>query len=307
MTQPPARDSAIDPLRILLALSVIALHTGFPDAAPALVQQVLFNGLYRLAVPIFALISGYFFLGAMRGGRAKSQLRRVASLYLLWMAIYLPIWGPDLTGAWHLIRTVIFGYFHLWFLPGLLVGAGLVALLRAPLAVAMVAAAMAATGLTLQALVLGGVADIPLDYYRNGLFTIFPFFALGWLLAHGVPERLRRHARPLAGLALLAVMVESLIWRWIAGGGWGVDMMLSLLVAAPMLFLAAQGIHGRWDGKRAAATAAFVYFIHVMIMICASRFGLEGDVKALAVMVTCLGIALWLGAPRRRPVLAFFT
>ena len=307
MTQTPARDSAIDPLRILLALSVIALHTGFPDAAPALVKQVLFNGLYRLAVPVFALISGYFFLGAMRAGRARSQLRRIASLYLLWMAIYLPIWGPDLTGVWHLIRTVVFGYFHLWFLPGLLVGAVLVALLRRPLPVAVAAAAMAATGLTLQALVLGGVADIPLDYYRNGLFTIFPFFALGWLLAHGVPERLRRHARPLAGLALLAVMVESLIWRWIAGGGWGVDMMLSLLVAAPLLFLAAQGVRGPWDGKRAASTAAFVYFIHVMIMICASRFGLEGGVKALAVMATCLGIGLWLGAPRRRPVLAFFT
>lgn len=307
MTHPARRDSAIDPLRILLALSVIALHTGFPDAAPALVKQVLFNGLYRLAVPVFALISGYFFLGAMQGGRAWSALRRIGSLYLLWMAIYLPIWGPDLTGAWHLIRTAVFGYFHLWFLPGLMIGALLVLLLRRPRPVAAAAAVMAATGLGLQALVLAGWAEIPLDYYRNGLFTIFPFFALGWLLAHGVPEALRRRALPLAGLALLAVMAESLVWRWIAGGGWGVDMMLSLLVAAPLLFLAAQGIRGPWDGKRAASTAAFVYFIHVMIMICASRFGLEGDAKALAVMVTCLGMALWLGAARRRPVLAFFT
>ena len=80
---------------------------------------------------------------------------------------------------------------------------------------------------------------------------------------------------PLAGLALLAVMGESLVWRVIAGGGWGVDMMLSLLAAAPLLFLAAQQVQGAWDGKRAASTAAFVYFVHVMIMICASRFGLE--------------------------------
>lgn len=307
MIQTARRDSAIDPLRVLLALSVIALHAGFPDAAPPLVKQVLFNGLYRLAVPVFAVISGYFFLGAMQGGRVGPYLRRILALYLLWMAIYLPIYGPDLTGPGHLLQTLVFGYFHLWFLPGLLVGAAVVAALRRPGPVALAAGLAAATGLALQGAVLSGTAQIELDFYRNGLLTIFPFFALGWLMAHGVPPRIERQALPLACAALLAVMAESLAWRALAGGGWGVDMMVSLLVAAPILFLAARRLRAPWDGKRVASTAAFVYFVHVLIMIAASRFGLAGDAKALAVMAVSLGIALWLGAGGRRPVLAFFT
>ena len=44
-----------------------------------------------------------------------------------------------------------------------------------------------------------------------------------------------------------------------------------------------------------------------MIMICASRFGLEGDTKTLTVMAICLALATWLGMAERRRVLAFFT
>ncbi|QBX33853.1 hypothetical protein E4191_03295 [Paracoccus liaowanqingii] len=223
------------------------------------------------------------------------------------MAIYLPIYGPDLTGAGHAARTLVFGYFHLWFLPGLLVSALLVWLLRRSGRIGGAAALLAATGLGMQVLVLSGQAQISLDSYRNGLFTIFPFFAAGVLLAQGRGRWLERRALPLAGLSLLAVLGESLIWYRIAGGGWGVDMMASLLLAAPALFLAAKALPGPGDGKRIASMAAFVYFSHVMMMIVASRFGLEGDVKALAVMALCLGLAAWLGIGTRRPVLAFFT
>ncbi|TJZ90769.1 acyltransferase [Paracoccus gahaiensis] len=307
MTDQTRRASAIDPLRLLLALSVIALHAGFPEAAPALVKQGLFNGLYRLAVPVFALISGYFFLSPLRSGRAGAYLRRIAALYLLWMAIYLPIYGPDFSGPGHVLQTLVFGYFHLWFLPGLLVSAALVWALRAPGRIAVVAGLMAAVGLVLQYLVLSGAVQMQLDHYRNGLFTIFPFFATGLLLAQGWGARLTRLALPLAGLSLLAVIGESLIWYRIAGGGWGIDMMVSLLLAAPLLFLAARQLQGGWDGKRLASVAAFVYFSHILMMITASRFGLEGDTKALVVMGLCLGIALWLSVGERRRVLAFFT
>lgn len=307
MTHPTRRTSGIDPLRLCLALSVIALHAGFPEAAPALVRQALFNGLYRLAVPVFALISGYYFLAAMQGGRAGAYLRRIAALYLLWMAVYLPIYGPDFTGPGHVLQTLVFGYFHLWFLPGLLVSAVLVLGLRAPGRIAAAAGLMAMVGLGLQYLVLSGGIQLQLDHYRNGLFTIFPFFATGLLLAHGWGAGLTRMALPLAGLALLAVIGESLIWYRIAGGGFGVDMMVSLLLAAPLLFLAAQRVQGGWDGKQLAGMAAFVYFIHILMMITASRFGLEGDVKALVVMGLSLGIAFWLSLGERRRVLGFFT
>lgn len=307
MTHTAARASAIDPLRLMLAVFVVALHGGFPDAAPALVKQVLFNGLYRLAVPVFAVISGYFFLAALRRGQGWRYLRRIAAVYLLWMVIYLPFYGPGVGSLGQALHLMVFGYFQLWFLPGLLVSAGLVMVLRAPRMLAGAAAALALTGLVLQYWVLSGQGHIPLDHYRNGLFAIFPWFAIGVLMAGGWGAGLGPRVWPLVALALGAVAAESLIWYRVAGGGWGVDMMLSLLVAAPLLFLAAQRVQGRWDGKRIAGMAAFVYFIHVLMMHVATAFGLTGDLKALVVMALCLAVAGFLATGGRRPVLAFFT
>ena len=116
-----------------------------------------------------------------------------------------------------------------------------------------------------------------------------------------------RRVWPLAGLALAAVVAESLIWYRIAEGGWGVDMMASLLLATPLIFLAAKRVSGGWDGKQIAGMAAFVYFVHVLIMHVATGFGLTGDLKALVVMALCLGLAVFLATGGRRPVLAFFT
>lgn len=254
MTQMTNRNSGIDPLRLVLALCVIALHTGFPDGIGAVAQQVLVNGIFRLAVPVFALIAGFFFLGALRSGRARAYALRILSVYALWMVIYLPIYGPDFTSVGHVLQTVLFGYFHLWFLPGLLIGALLVAALHRAGAVplALVAASCALTGLIL-------------------------------------------------------VAVESMVWFRIAGGGFGVDTLFSLYLAAPLLFLGARQASGGWDGKRIASMAAFVYFSHILIMISASRFGLSGNVKALVVAAVALGVAWWLGSERRRPVLALLT
>ncbi|WP_028725871.1 acyltransferase family protein [Paracoccus zeaxanthinifaciens] len=299
------RNSAIDPMRMGLALSVIALHTGFPDGLSGQAQQVLINGLYRLAVPVFALISGFFFLGAMRSGRGAGFVWRILSLYVMWMVVYLPIYGPDLSSVGHAAQLFFFGYFQLWFLPGLAVGALLVMALRGRVAVAIAALACAVVGLVLQWAVLSGRATIQLDFYRNGLLVIFPFFATGWLLAGA--DRLPRIRGHWVALALAGVMAESLMWYRIAGGGFGVDSMASLFVAAPLVFLAARQVGGDWDGKRIASMAAFVYFIHILIMITASRFGLEGNAKAIFVMAVSAALAWWLGAPRRRPVLSLLT
>ncbi|MBU2957556.1 acyltransferase family protein [Paracoccus sp. 1_MG-2023] len=291
-------------MRLLLALSVIALHSGFPDGAPALVYQSLINGLFRLAVPVFAVISGFFFLGAMRSGRAGAYIGRILSLYAMWMVIYLPIYGPDFTSVGHAAQLFFFGYFHLWFLPGLAIGAMLVLVLRNRAVIAVAAVICAMTGLLLEYLTLSGRASIELDFYRNGLFVIFPFFASGWLLA-GMPRPNVRVSW--IALSLLGVVAESMWWYRVAGGGYGVDTMASLFLAAPLLFLGAGQIRGGWDGKRLASMAAFIYFIHVLIMITASRFGLEGNAKAGFVMAVSLALAWWLGAEHRRPVLRLLT
>lgn len=284
---------------MILALSVIALHTSFPEGVAEPAKQVLVNGLYRIAVPVFAVISGYFFLNAVKQGREWVYLRRILILYAVWMVIYLPIWGAEIADGRDPLLTVIFGYFHLWYLAGLVVaGVMVIALVRAGVSSRMMTVAVIGctfVSLAGQYLAMTGRVQMPLDVYRNGFFVIFPYFATGYLVAQHRP-RLPEPGLWVAVLALLAVMGESLIWHRIAGGMFGVDNMVSLMIAAPVLVLVALRLPGWGNGKQIASIAAFVYFIHIMMMIAASAMGLEGDIKALVVMAASVGVAVALNA-----------
>ena len=294
MTANLTRISAVDPLRVILAIFVIGIHTNFPDGMPDLPKQTLVNGLFRIAVPIFALISGYFFLGAVRKGTGLAYLRRILILYLIWTVLYLPIYGRDLESIPHALQLWTFGYFHLWFLAGMVVaGAFLLLLIRlqVPLkGILVLAVIMALIGVTGQYLVMTGRADLSLDQYRNGMFVIFPFFSTGYVLAASSITSLP-YAKPLAVLSVLAVMAESLIWYRVSGGMFGVDTMVSLLVCAPLVFLAALSMKGWGNGKQLATLSAFIYFSHIAAMVTASRLGLDGNPKALFVLALC--IAVW--------------
>lgn len=306
MTAFPERDSAIDALRVILAIFVIGIHTGFPDLAQLEARQMLVNGLYRVAVPVFALISGFFFAGAVQRRRGGRYLRRIVGLYAIWMLVYAPFYGPEITSPGHLLQLWVFGYFHLWFLAGMiLAGVLLLALIRwqVPLRrIVMLALFLAGVGIGLQYLVLSERVLLPLDLYRNGILVIFPFFAMGYALALSGLRRIGAGGAVLTALSLLAVMAESLIWYCIAGGTYGVDTMLSLLIFAPLIVLAALSVRGIPGGRGLASLAAFTYFAHILAMIAATRLGLEGDPKFAFVVALCLGLWCLLhsfGAGRR--------
>lgn len=291
------RNSAVDPLRVLLAIFVIGIHTGFPDALQGEAKQTLVNGLYRTAVPIFSLISGFFFANAAHSGRGVVYLKRILILYAIWMVIYAPIYGPEITSLPHLLQLWFFGYFHLWFLAGMVMaGALLLVLIRwkVPIrGIVLIALILAAGGIVLQYLVLSKRLSLQLDLYRNGLFVIFPFFAIGYALAATGIRKVGAGGKRLAGLSVVAVMAESVVWYYIAGGTYGVDSMVSLLACAPLVFLAALSRKGFSQGKQLATLAAFTYFSHILAMVTATQLGISGDLKFVFVVALCL-LVWWL-------------
>lgn len=312
MTTTTDRGSAIDPLRILLAIFVVGIHTGFPDILPDLIKQMMLNGIYRLAVPVFALISGFFFLGAIKSGRAAVFLRRILTLYALWMLIYLTRYLPIIDNGWDAVDMAIFGYFHLWYLPGVLVAAViLLAMIRLSLSqrvVIAVAVILAAIGLALQFLTLSGWAELPVNSFRNGICFVFPYFAIGYLLASRREQGMiwQPGAVPVV-LSLALVAAESLLWYRIAGNMSGVENMASLLIAAPVLFMAALGAKGWDNGKQMAGLAAFIYFFHVHMMFTATRLGIADDAKFLFVTLSCVALYLALNALQGHRILRAIT
>ena len=165
-------DSRFDTLKVVMALLIVALHT---KLFPSLVLP-----LARVAVPVFFIMSGYFFFrkiygnGSTRSGRGAMGhfLKRSAGLYLFWFVAMLPFTidirhrlhlscGPE-TMLWSALTGSTF--VASWFIVACMIGMTIIYLLRRHLRVATVISA----------------AAFLLCCARSSYFGAFPHFNAWW-------------------------------------------------------------------------------------------------------------------------------
>lgn len=269
------RNLALDYLKMGLAISIVFLHTLiFYDLAP-LLGHSLVQGLFRLAVPVFLIISGYYFFCIQDVEKYKKWLFRIAGLYLLWTLFYAPIWWTAY--AFYNWLNLLYGYFVLWYLVGVLLGGSLLYVLRKCHSGLLLACALLLFlgGWAIQELgnlhVLNPVLDRRFNFapwHRNFLLVSFPFLTVGFLL--------RKHREQITAcfrvklwhvvLAFTTVLMESIAnYYWISKTE-AVEQMLSLFVAAPLLFLYVlqQKIMG--NNKELANLSTAIFFIHPLFI-----------------------------------------
>lgn len=145
--------NAIDVAKFISALLVVGIHTGpFLDINKE-ANFILIQIIARLAVPLFFVASGFLLFRKLDLTREwndydniqkiKQYLKRLVKLYIIWSILYLPFnylllkGGDGLQAASILryIRDFFFtgSYYHLWFLPALLLAVPLSYLLIARL------------------------------------------------------------------------------------------------------------------------------------------------------------------------------
>jgi len=273
-----ARTVSLDILKVVMALMVIGLHANFMREYSPTLWWYSGKGLFRVAVPVFLVTNGYFFAMKSPAGDRK-WFRRIISFYLIWMAIYAPIWAPTIRSTVQLTSLVVFGWFHLWYLAGL-IGAAL----------CLVALRRFGTAALLTAMVLCFLAGVAVQYaafeanqwslvgralhwnpsHRNFLLFSFPFFTAGYLIQqHDLGARFGPAISGtlcLAGLALLFVEAGGV--RALTGGKGDVDNLLSLGLLAPAAFLTATKVplERAW-GRQASRLANGIYFTHPIFLV----------------------------------------
>jgi len=280
------RNLTLDAMKLVFATFVVAAHAGFGKQISFEVRYLLYNGLFRVAVPTFFVINGFFFYQNIIAGtgRFETWRNRLAWLYLIWALIFLPLYWPE-SGKLHVAlmelgSALIFGWLHLWYLVSTL-GAGILIykFLRNKSSAVMIAlsAAIYALGLTLQYFGNYHFITNPVLYatledtavYRNFLFFGLPFMSMGYLIAkHDILSQIPCSLIVLIGAVVSVTLVisEASINFHFLGSSKGFDMMFTTLLSGPMLFIAAQNFKIPTSNRTVSELSTGVYLIHPMFL-----------------------------------------
>jgi surface polysaccharide O-acyltransferase-like enzyme len=275
------RSLSIDLLKIILAVMVVAIHSGFLGDISALGRYLTTAGLFRIAVPIFFVINGFFFF-SVPPEKIATWFKRIIILYLFWTLVYIGYWFRaetlNLFEIARIVKTILVGHEHLWYLPAM-IGAAVVLLplrkLSSP-TLLTIALILYAIGLSIQ--YIGNyhlIANPSIDkafnshfVYRNFLFFAFPFFAIGYLLrrTEAYKKVSLSSVVSMAALAIALLLIENYLNFKYQVAPKGFDIFLFLILVCPLVFVAALKVDIRGESKTLALYSTGIYFIHPLFI-----------------------------------------
>lgn len=296
------RNVSLDILKLMMAVMVVGLHAEFLGDFSELGRYLTVNGIFRVAVPIFLIINGFYFYPVIINNNQYVWLKRVFILYLFWMIFYSWYWFyvPELSivGVIKFIDKFVIGFWHLWYLSGLL-GAAIVLNFfkkRTSAFLCALITLMFLVGVFIQYAGHYHLVENPsIDHWlnlpwshRNFLLFSLPFFCSGYLInKHSLQNKITDNsALALSVLGLALLLAESYINFRQASEDRYFDNFFSLLFACPAVFIffIKQNIMGR--SKQISLYSSAIYYIHALVLLLLSKYINFGTLLAL------LGIAV---------------
>ncbi|NBD27953.1 serine racemase VanT catalytic subunit [Paenibacillus glycinis] len=306
---------SLDLFKLFAAMLVIANHTGPLASLSPKADFVLTDIISRLTVPYFFMTSGFFFFRPRREGGAgkppvKRFLSRIGTLYGVGILLYLPVnlyngrFGSDSTAA-SITKDIFFGgtFYHLWYLPALIIGTLIVFGLRTWLPNRFVLAAAGALyavglfgdsyyGVTTHSAQFAGFYGQLFDAFgqtRNGLFFAPLYIALGAAFGSAAAGG-SRIAPSLGGkkryAALFAVSFCALLAEGIALHRYATplhDAMYLAAVPAEIFLFALLLAFGGKSHPRIRYMSTTVYLIHPLVIIAVRGFAKMTGLQSIAV------------------------
>ncbi len=280
--QTTSRNILLDILKVVAALFVIGTHAGFLFEYSEVASQIVTNGIFRIAVPFFFCVNGFFLFNVFKNDRIKMWAKRVGILYLIWMLIYTYFWVylNDFE-LLKVIPTFFFGFNHLWYLAALFFGGLILYLLRnASDAVLLVSTfILFLIGIVIQ--YLGQLHVFPeqstldklINYpplHRNFLLFALPLLSIGYVIrrTNFHTKLSKQFVKRLLIISLTLLVAENLITYYFVTGEAILNTYLSYLFLAPALLIAAFTfkITSNLNSKLLSSYSIAIYLVHPFII-----------------------------------------
>jgi len=256
----------LDYFRIILSLLVITMHVQPLFDEDSLTGWFISNGIARIAVPCFFILNGYFIYQKLDDKKAlKRYLLHLLVVYIVWSVIYFPTYFQAVAPR-SLITFAFMGYYHLWFLPALIVG----------LVILLITIRLFKKNdgfILLSAIILyfiGYIMESKGIYYRwfcNGVFFGYPFVALGYYIhKKNIVNNIKSvYIYLFSIIGLAGLFIQSYldfgeeIYR---------NMFAVLIFLCPLLFiLTVKRARSIPDKGYYAKTASGIYYIHILVLM----------------------------------------
>lgn len=265
------RKISIDVLKVFLAFCIIALHGKILQDINPEVSFYLVNGIFRIGVPVFLLVTGYYFFNI---NNIAIWIKRIAILYVFWMIFYSYFYLEFPNNIKSIIQNLViifFGYHHLWYLAGTLLGGLFLWLFRNRSTKFQIISSLTffLIGVTFQYIgnlhVLNGLLDKIFNLYafhRNFLTVSYPFMMIGYLInKHKIIEK-SKNTWIFLIISIFILYLEVFInYRFISSSE-SLDGMYSLLLACPLIFIAFYKLNWGSTSKNIATLSTALYLIH---------------------------------------------
>jgi len=279
------RNNNLDWLKLVLALMVVGIHYGDFLPVNQFIVLMLDNGIFRIAVPIFFIFNGYFIYNAIQKGNELNYIKRILYLYIFWSLIYLFYFltlEHRSVGAF--FSNLIFGFNHLWYLPAVIMASLLIIktnkMKDSTRTFSFIGLFIIGTciqySITLSLLPtsLMGVFTGRLFIYRNGIFFAPIFMLMGYLFnKYKLTEKIRNQQTILPLIIGIVLLVLEAFFNSHYPDA-KIDMMFSLLLICPALFLFAFTAKKQLPALNGDIPNA-IYFTHPFILFGAQDFHLK--------------------------------
>jgi surface polysaccharide O-acyltransferase-like enzyme len=302
------RNMALDWLKLALAVAVVGIHTlPFIDELP-LLAYVLAHGIFRVAVPIFFMATGFYFSRMMEGPvQIKAWFGRLLLLYIIWMVVYSVNYVPRNLEPGNFLRFLLIlftGYWHLWYLISACLGGAMLYRMRScsDKMLGSIATLLFFGGVGVQYMVAwldmeNGNAPAAFDHQilcRNFLFLAFPFVTAGYLLRRGAwVDRVK--VSTLSALfagGIFLICIESLENYRHYGMRQPFETLFSLPLAVVCLFLLAHKVSVVHGPKFIGTLSIAIYLAHPMVILLVSRIGVKpGTMQFLCTLFVTVAIS----------------
>lgn len=304
----------IDILKAVCAFFVVCIHAPFPGTAGE-----YFIALTRIAVPIFFMITGYFYTDV--GGGQTRQIKKILKLsieaniiYLLWDCFHVVVkQNLDFFQSKFTLKN-LFKFLllnesplkgHLWYL-----GAILYVLLIVYFADKLNCRRLLyylTPVLLLGNLVFGKYAiliwgrEFPVILVRNFLFVGLPYFCIGIWIRMGFAEKIKK--KTLRGLMLvfcLTTLLERFILVRTGMNARGEQYISTIFLAATVFLfvLKAREKHGEALATVGRKYSTWLYILHPIfisgIRAIANKFGVYEVYKWVAPIVVYISTLVFL-------------